>query len=253
MVSKTVLADVEGFTPLIDMLIEQYNGIITAAVFGRVWRYCQGAYGACSASLQTIADELGLSYATVLRHVKVLCDDGYLEDTTPDLRNRPHTYTDTGKVGLQVSLKAGLSESKSTLSESKGHSVRKTDEDRIRDNKRNKRKKAAAAAKKPNPSTSHPAQEDWTEEDHANFNCILNSWVSEFGKLTVRQTEEMISIYNRYPVLEIHEYAWYEVVKASEDRDVYPNLTYYEKCLATKTQRGGWVVEKPGGNGNGKS
>ena len=143
--SKTVLADVEGFTPLIDVLVEQYNGVLTAAVFGRVWRYCQGSYGDCKASLQTIADELGISYATTMRHIKALCADGYLEDRTPNLRNRPHTYADTGKVALQVSLKAGLSESKSTppggLSESKSHTIRKIDEDTTRDNKKRDNKK----------------------------------------------------------------------------------------------------------------
>jgi len=148
MVSKTVLADVKGFTPLMDILVSQYQGIITAAVFGRVWRYCQGPYGACSASLQKIANELGISYATVIRHIKALCADGYLEDTTPNLKNRPHIYLDTGKVRLQVLLKAGpsesksaLSESASTLSESKSHSIRKTDEDTIRDKPKEKENK----------------------------------------------------------------------------------------------------------------
>ena len=151
MPSKTVLSEVEGFTPLIDILVEEYGGVITAAVFGRVWRYCQGAYGDCRASLQTIAGELGLSYATVMRHIKALCADGYLEDKTPALRNKPHTYADTGKVGLRVLLKASLSESKGGLSESKSnpsgglseskrHSIREIDEDTTRDNRKKKKK-----------------------------------------------------------------------------------------------------------------
>jgi len=107
---KTVLAQVEGFTPVIDVLVEQYGGIITAAVFGRVWRYCQMRDKVCNASLQTIAGGLGLGYQTVLRHVKTLCNDGYLVDLTPDLRNHPHIYVDTGKVGMQVSVRAGLTE-----------------------------------------------------------------------------------------------------------------------------------------------
>ena len=163
MTSKTVLSKVEGFTPLIDILIKQYNGIVTAAVFGRVWRYCQGTYGECSASLQTIADELGISYATTLRHIKTLCADGYLEDGTPDLRNRPHTYADTGKVGLQVLLRAGLSESKSTLSESestlsesKGHSIREQDEDTIRNKERDKRRRTTPIPEKTEPKTEPP-------------------------------------------------------------------------------------------------
>lgn len=107
--SKTILANVNGFTPCIDVLIQEYD-LITAAVFGRVWRYCQMERGVCQASLETIADDTGLSYNTVLRHIKMLVDGGYLEDASPDLRYKPHTYRDTGKIHLAITATAGLSE-----------------------------------------------------------------------------------------------------------------------------------------------
>lgn len=108
--SKTILADVEGFTPCIDVLTRQY-GVMVSAVFGRVWRYCQGSRNVCDASLETIADDLNMGYMTVLRHIKKLVEDGYLEDLTPTARNRPHTYRDTGKVHVTLSIAAGLPKS----------------------------------------------------------------------------------------------------------------------------------------------
>jgi len=62
--------------------------------------------GTCTASLERIAGELGISYKTVQRHVKALVTDGYLEDLTPNLRNRPHQYRDTGKAGVKVTAEA---------------------------------------------------------------------------------------------------------------------------------------------------
>lgn len=100
---KTILADVDGFTPIIDELAREY-GLVRAAVFGRMWRYCQMSDGVCRASLETISTDLGVDRATIMRHAQGLVEDGYLEDTTPDLRNRPHIYRDTGKAGLRISI-----------------------------------------------------------------------------------------------------------------------------------------------------
>jgi len=105
-----------SFTPLFDLVIKDV-GIVGAGVYGRVWRYCQGERGVCQAKQETIADELGMSRHTILRWLTKLCDAGYLEDTTPDLRNKPHTYRDTGKVKIQIRLDA-VAESNSTVAES---------------------------------------------------------------------------------------------------------------------------------------
>jgi DNA-binding Lrp family transcriptional regulator len=124
--SKTVLADVDGFTPVIDDLIEEM-GLMSSVVFGRIWRYCQMEDGVCKASLETIGDGIGVDKATVMRHAKELCEAGYLKDLTPELRNRPHVYADTGKAGLKISVagvsqrkpkKDGVAERKATVAQS---------------------------------------------------------------------------------------------------------------------------------------
>jgi len=114
--SKTVLAKVDGFTPLIDSIVKEY-GVLTAAVFGRVWRYCQMETGVCQASVEKIAGELDLSVRTIIRHLDVLVEGGYLVDNTPGLRNKPHTYSDTGKASFNVSINA-MTESHSGMSQS---------------------------------------------------------------------------------------------------------------------------------------
>jgi len=101
--SKTILAQVDGFTPLIDGVVSEV-GLITAAVFGKAWRYCQMADGVCKAAQERIADELDISRATVNTHLKKLCEAGYLRDNTPNLVGLPHEYADTGKANLSISF-----------------------------------------------------------------------------------------------------------------------------------------------------
>jgi hypothetical protein len=116
--SRTVLANVDGFTPIIDSLVDDV-GIIGAAVFGRIWRFCQMERGICHASLGTIALDLGLSTRTVIRHSDILVSKGYLKDMTPDLRNVPHTYADTGKAAIRIDV-VGMTESH-TRHDTKSH------------------------------------------------------------------------------------------------------------------------------------
>lgn len=82
----------ETFTPLFDE-ITQKHGIITSAVYGYIWRKCQGERGVCDASLQTIADSLGISRRTIVTHVKLLVDDGLITDLTPKADRKPHKYS----------------------------------------------------------------------------------------------------------------------------------------------------------------
>jgi hypothetical protein len=103
--SKTILAQVDGFTPVIDGVIADV-GLVSAAVFGKAWRYCQMSDGVCKASQDRLADELGLSRATVNAHLAKLTQAGYLKDLTPDLLGVPHQYADTGKANLSISLTA---------------------------------------------------------------------------------------------------------------------------------------------------
>jgi hypothetical protein len=97
--SRTILTNVNGFTPIIDDVMKD-TSLITAVVFGGLWRYCQMKNGVCQATLDKIADRVGLSRQAVIEHIKTLETAGYIEDITPNLRNRPHTYRDTGKAGL---------------------------------------------------------------------------------------------------------------------------------------------------------
>jgi DNA-binding Lrp family transcriptional regulator len=107
LMSKTILMDVDGFTPVIDGLLLDTD-LITAAVFGVMWRFCQMESGECYASVQRIADRLGLSYKTVQRRIDILGGKGYLEDVTPHLRYSPHTYRDTGKASMRSSTVANV-------------------------------------------------------------------------------------------------------------------------------------------------
>lgn len=130
--TRSIPMQLEGFTPIIDQLVEE-TGLVTAAVYGVVWRYCQMRDQVCTASLDKIAGRLGLSYRTVLRHIKVLCELGYIEDRTPGVRNRPHIYADTGKLAVQGTIKAGLSESHTGLSESQSRSVTESHEETLQE------------------------------------------------------------------------------------------------------------------------
>ena len=74
--------------------------------------------GVCKASLQKISEGIGIDRATVQRHADKLCEAGYLKDLTPDLRNKPHIYVDTGKAGIRSTLKATVAESNVSVAES---------------------------------------------------------------------------------------------------------------------------------------
>lgn len=106
---STVLTELGGFTPVIDVVTEDV-GLMTSVVFGLVWRHCQMKDRVCKKSVAELAEMLEVSSRTVRRHLEKLCDKGYIKDTTPDLRNKPHTYIDTGKVKIVGKIEAELSE-----------------------------------------------------------------------------------------------------------------------------------------------
>jgi DNA-binding MarR family transcriptional regulator len=95
--TMTSLAESGGWTPLVDGLTQDV-GLLTAAVYGVVWRYCQMEERVCTASLDTIGRHLNIDRATVQRHLKKLCAAGYLQDLTPQRRNKAHVYADTGRA-----------------------------------------------------------------------------------------------------------------------------------------------------------
>lgn len=136
--TKEIPAKLKDFTPLLDSLVQKYD-VITASVWGRVWRYTQGKNGVCQASIETIATELNIGERTVIRKLQQLVTDGYLVDHTPELRNRPHTYSTTDQAGIEIIIQGvseshtknqvGLPESHSTLPQSHSGSVTESHED----------------------------------------------------------------------------------------------------------------------------
>lgn len=143
---REILSVLSGFTPAPDVLIKKY-GFITALIWGRVWRYCQMADNMCRAKIKKIADELGMSERTIIRHLETLCADGFLLDKTPDLRNRPHIYLDTGKIRIRISIDAGMSQSHSGMSQSHSGYDRESVEESIKKQpKKEKIKERGASA-----------------------------------------------------------------------------------------------------------
>ncbi len=82
-----------SFTMIYDVLVEEF-GLTTAAVYGVVHRHCLMREGVCRASTRRLGQLVGLSHYTVQRELLMLCDFGYIEDTTPGRRNKPHVYRD---------------------------------------------------------------------------------------------------------------------------------------------------------------
>lgn len=110
-------ARMKNFTPMLDDLVQKY-GIITAAVWGRVWRYSQQNGKVCQATQERIANDLKLGRRTVIRHLQILIDDGYLVDHTPELRHRPHTYTTVSAPESHTDIDDSVPESHTSAPES---------------------------------------------------------------------------------------------------------------------------------------
>ena len=106
---------IKDFTLLPDVLVNQY-GLVTAAVYGRVYRYCHMRGHTCFASLASIAKGLNVDRVTVMRHLAILVKDGYLLDSTPGIRNKPHTYKLTRKI--RITIQIGVAESHTGVAES---------------------------------------------------------------------------------------------------------------------------------------
>ena len=143
--------ELTGFTPVLDNLIQEYD-LVTAAIYGIVWRYAQMSDKICKAPLKKIGNRLDLSGKTAERHIKKLCVNGYLVDLTPDVRNKPHSYAVTGKAEVSGSIVArsdSLSDQGQT--ESPTRSDRESDQGqtesplKIHDKKQTKKHKASSA------------------------------------------------------------------------------------------------------------
>ena len=125
------ISTVSGFTLAPDALINEY-GYVTALVWGVPWRFCQMKDGVCRASHEKVAKRLGMSERTIIRHLETLCDGGYLFDMTPDLKNKPHIYADTGKIKVRMNLSA-MTESHPAMTESHPQGDRESVEESIKE------------------------------------------------------------------------------------------------------------------------
>ena len=114
---RQVIQEISGFVPVFDVLLKKYQDPLTALVFGRRWQYCRMSDGVCRASLDTLADDLGISKATVMRHTEKLVEDGFLIDLTPDIRNVPHVYADAGLIVMKSQFSASVSQGNATVSQ----------------------------------------------------------------------------------------------------------------------------------------
>jgi len=105
--NKTILTEVDGWTPMIDKLIIEH-GYMTSMIFGIIWRYCQMIDGVCTASKETLAKKLGVSRQTIITHANWLVKNGYL--TVFNKEGEPSTYRDTGKAGVSIRITGGVKE-----------------------------------------------------------------------------------------------------------------------------------------------
>lgn len=88
------------FTPTVNILISHYGkrNILACLVFGQVWCYSNMQDGVCKASIPTMAKNLSCNYDTVLNWLKVLVNDGFIVDLTPDKDRSAHEYIVTDKI-----------------------------------------------------------------------------------------------------------------------------------------------------------
>jgi hypothetical protein len=97
--SKTT--EVSGYSPVFDCVAKRY-GLMTAAVFGVIWRHCQMYRGVCDASQTTLADKLHTTRETINRELKKLCDAKLIKDLTPNAIGVPHTYQDISDIVIRI-------------------------------------------------------------------------------------------------------------------------------------------------------
>lgn len=123
--SKTVLANVDGFTPCFDV-ISSSLGHVTSTVFGSIWRYCQMSDGYCRASQEKIGERVGLKRQTVNEHVKILIENGYLRAEGHEESGTLRLY-DTGKAGMSISITGVVGETDRGCMPNRQGGVDKTD------------------------------------------------------------------------------------------------------------------------------
>ena len=78
--SKTTKQELsDGFTPLLDWIVEDV-GLVGAAVYGVIYRHCLMRHHRCFASKQILAKLVGIAPRTLIRHLNILVEKGYIKD-----------------------------------------------------------------------------------------------------------------------------------------------------------------------------
>lgn len=95
------------------------HGLITAAVYGKVFRYENMKELTCSASQARLAEELSVSAKTIARHLKALVSAGYIEVVKAKRGHSKHYHT-TDKVTLYMGVKSKISSTPDFLSKVSG-------------------------------------------------------------------------------------------------------------------------------------
>lgn len=86
-----------GFIAAPEEIIQNPSlGPLAALLYGRIWRYCQGG-GHCFASVETLADECGVSPRTISRWVSTLADEGYITVQSGKRSGKPNSISTTRK------------------------------------------------------------------------------------------------------------------------------------------------------------
>jgi len=131
-----------------EVLIKKY-GITTAAVWGSMWLFCQMKDNVCKATVDKIASRAGISRQAATPHIQALANDGYFVDTTPNLRNKPHIYKDTGKITFSNTFEIGVNQVDSGVKEVDSQSKEALHE--YKENKQVNKPKIKEVAQAPKP------------------------------------------------------------------------------------------------------
>lgn len=197
-------ADLKNFTPILDSLVERYD-LITAALYGRIWRYCQGDLGICAASNDTLAEELDISTRTVIRKKKKLENDGYIK-TIGKSKDNIKCYATTKQAGIKIEASAfdkdydleslpsegcdreSQSESREGVTESHTKKDFKKDNNKKEKKQEKKEKDLLLAASGINPNSNKKSKfknPDWVPPDlkDGNRGRLWITWCNLFLKL----------------------------------------------------------------------
>ena len=97
----------KGFTPAVDALTKKY-GIITSAIYGRIWRFAKmSELNICSASQEKIGEYLHLDRSTINRHIKLLIKEKLIKETG---RAPGGTVSYSPLVDIHVSVEMDVAE-----------------------------------------------------------------------------------------------------------------------------------------------